>query len=225
MKSLIISAIAVFAVTSAFAVEFLPLPGSQKGQIVFVNRQEKLAASEIEAVCREVTKATKCKAVVGEASAGQVVIEVINNPDAPVLAAYPEDYKATVNIGKLDKNLKGAAIEKFYVSRCRKELLRAFCYACGAGGSQYPDNIMAIGSLADLDLVDEFIPGDTAYSCVSRIIKIGVTPTKLVPYVRACREGWAPAPTNDAQKAIWDKVHAMPTEPLKIKPETKKQEK
>ena len=24
-------------------------------------------------------------------------------------------------------------------------------------------------------------------------------------------------PTNDVQKAIWDKVHAIPTEPLKIK--------
>ena len=44
-------------------------------------------------------------------------------------------------------------------------------------------------------------------------------------YRKACEEGWAPQPTNDVQKAIWDKVHAMPTEPLKIKPETKKQEK
>ena len=31
-----------------------------------------------------------------------------------------------------------------------------------------------------------------------------------------------PAPTNDVQKAIWDEIHAMPTEPIKIKPETKK---
>ena len=27
---------------------------------------------------------------------------------------------------------------------------------------------------------------------------------------------------NEYQKAIWDKVHAMPTAPIKIKPETKK---
>lgn len=225
MKSLLSWAVATIVAASTFAVEFLPLPGSQKGQIVFINRQERLAVSEIEAVCREIAKATKCKAVLGEAAEGQVIIEIIDDKDSPALAAYPEDYKATVNVGKLDKGLTGKGIEKFYVPRCRKELLRAFCFACGAGGSQYPDNIMAIGRLADLDLVEEFIPGDTAFTCVARIIKIGVTPTKFVPYAKACREGWAPAPTNDVQKAIWDKVHAMPTEPLKIKPETKKQEK
>ena len=50
-------------------------------------------------------------------------------------------------------------------------------------------------------------------------------PGKRSVYRKACEEGWAPAPTNDVQKAIWDKVHAMPTEPIKIKPETKKTEK
>ena len=47
-------------------------------------------------------------------------------------------------------------------------------------------------------------------------------PVMMVTYGRAVREGWAPAPTNEYQKAIWDKIHAMPTEPIKIKPETKK---
>ena len=46
-----------------------------------------------------------------------------------------------------------------------------------------------------------------------------------VPYLVAVQEGWAPQPTNDVQKAIWDKVHALPTEPIKIKPEEKKTEK
>jgi hypothetical protein len=54
---------------------------------------------------------------------------------------------------------------------------------------------------------------------------LGVLPAQRATYLKACEEGWAPAPTNDVQKAIWDKVHAMPTEPIKIKPETKKQEK
>ena len=53
----------------------------------------------------------------------------------------------------------------------------------------------------------------------------GVTVRATTNYKTACREGWAPAPTNDVQKAIWDKVHAMPTEPIKIKPEEKKTEK
>ena len=52
--------------------------------------------------------------------------------------------------------------------------------------------------------------------------KLGIAQAKLTSYRRACVEGWAPAPANEYQKTIWDEVHAMPTEPLKIKPETKK---
>ena len=38
----------------------------------------------------------------------------------------------------------------------------------------------------------------------------------------ACREGWASAPTNDVQKAIWDKVRAIPDKPLTIEYDPKK---
>ena len=226
MNSRIITATALFiAAASAFGVDFLPVPNSQKGQVTFVNRQTRLADSEISSVCKTIEKATKCKATIGTAEGAKVVVEIVDDGTAPVMTAYPEDYRAVVNIGKLDMNLKGKALEKFFVSRCRKELLRAFCFACGAGGSQYPDNIMAIGDIRDLDLVDEFIPGDTASTCEVRLAKVGVMPMRFATYAKACREGWAPQPTNDVQKAIWDKVHAMPTEPIKIKPEEKKAEK
>ena len=36
----------------------------------------------------------------------------------------------------------------------------------------------------------------------------GLASAKRVAYKKACQEGWAPAPTNDIQKAIWDKVMA-----------------
>ena len=49
----------------------------------------------------------------------------------------------------------------------------------------------------------------------------GMTQARIASYLKACREGWAPAPTNEYQKAVWDKVHEMPTEPIKIKYEKK----
>ena len=52
--------------------------------------------------------------------------------------------------------------------------------------------------------------------------KCGVTPLRIATYRQACREGWAPAPTNDVQKAIWDKVHAIPKSPMKIEFDPKK---
>ena len=219
----IMAAVGASCALWAFGIEFLPVPGSQKGQVTFVNKQTRLAESEIQTVCGIIEKATKCKAAIGVAEDSPVVIEIVEDETSPAMTAYPEDYKAIVNVGRLDKNLKGRALEKFYPARCRKELLRAFCFACGAGGSQYPNNIMAIGDLTDLDLCEEFIPGDTASTCEMRLTKVGVTPTRFVSYAKACREGWAPAPTNDQQRVIWDKVHAMPTEPLKIAPEKTKQ--
>ena len=51
----------------------------------------------------------------------------------------------------------------------------------------------------------------------ARLPELGVTPWKETTYKRACEEGWAPAPTNEYQKAVWDKVHAIPDQPLKIK--------
>ena len=51
---------------------------------------------------------------------------------------------------------------------------------------------------------------------------LGIRRVRHTTYRKACYEGWAPPPTNAYQKAIWDMVHALPTEPMKIKPETKK---
>ena len=50
----------------------------------------------------------------------------------------------------------------------------------------------------------------------------GVTPARKGIYEAACQQGWAPAPTNDIQKAIWDKVHAVPATPMKIEFDPKK---
>ena len=50
----------------------------------------------------------------------------------------------------------------------------------------------------------------------------GVTPGNIETYETACCQGWAPTPTNDLQKAIWDKVHAIPATPMKIEFDPKK---
>ena len=39
---------------------------------------------------------------------------------------------------------------------------------------------------------------------------------RRIPYRQACKEGRAPVPTNDVQRAIWNKVHQIPDSPLVI---------
>ena len=111
--------------------------------------------------------------------------------------------------------------------RLHKEFWRTFAYLMGAANAQQQPCLMRpITSVADLDShkVAVLSPGPMGNVAASMSM-MGFARTEYATFRRACEEGWAPAPTNDVQKAIWDKVHEMPTEPLKIKPETKKQDK
>jgi len=43
-----------------------------------------------------------------------------------------------------------------------------------------------------------------------------VRPVYRASYAAACQEGWAPPPTNEYQRAIWNDVHKIPEKPMKI---------
>ena len=122
-----------------------------------------------------------------------------------------------MNVAALEKGLcSEESKKKFFIPRCRKEFIRAYCYACGAGGSNFKDNLMTITKTSDLDFCGEFIPADTKRSIQTALHERGLEPQIFKTYLRACNEGTAPAPTNEYQKAIWEKVHAIPDKPLKI---------
>ena len=62
-----------------------------------------------------------------------------------------------------------------------------------------------------------------SYTKISTFMKdVGYLTARRDTYYGACREGWAPAPTNDVQKAIFDQVKADkergPTNPITIPP-------
>lgn len=104
------------------------------------------------------------------------------------------------------------------------------------GDKQTPAGVLTAGATdkdgkavengADLEAINrDPLDAQTLLTMIRSVPSFGLTPPRRVPYHRACEEGWAPPPTNDIQKAIWEKVHALPTEPIRIKPETKKVEK
>lgn len=209
-------------------------PGSQKGKIVFVNTQKRLKAADIDAVIGTLVDDLSLN-IVQEASApgapselrvahgATVAIIVVDDVKTPTLLVAPEDRWAVVNVAKVADDLKSdRAREKFFASRSRKELMRAFSMLCGGASSQFPGNVMNQATMAGLDFCAERYPVDMLDHYKRYLGELGVTKRIETTYKKACREGWAPAPTNDVQKAIWDKVHQLPTEPIKINPETKK---
>ena len=75
----------------------------------------------------------------------------------------------------------------------------------------------------ELDAIPEESYGvDALMALRNGLPNYGVMPWHQTTYKRACREGWAPAPTNEFQKAIWEKTKADkergPTNPITIPP-------
>ena len=146
---------------------------------------------------------------------------VVDDATLPVLLSAPEEAWAILNVRTLDTDMPPREV---YDKRIRKELCRGMACVFNAGMSINKPCVMdPVYSKADLDglKIDIVVP-ESLSKMRDVAKKRGIGHAKVATYLAACEEGWAPAPTNDVQKAIWDKVHAMPTEPLKIKPETKK---
>ena len=208
-------------------------PGTQNGRIVYVNCQEAVPQDWLVTNATVFAQETRFKVDVSKGKfafpkptiVGNASLFVIDDPDMPTLLAAPEDRWVAVNVAPL----KAGAGEKraFFAARVNKELTRGFCLLAGAQDSNYPNALVGCVTKAeDLDkFFDCVLPVDVPARFPNYVKGYGVTPAEITTYRMACQEGWASAPTNDVQKAIWDKVHEMPSEPLKIKPETKKTEK
>lgn len=193
-----------------------------KGYVAFVNKQSRVGGSELVTVAEAIMKYAHMNYRVVddelEVKDAALVVRVLDEPGKPTLLVAPESWWAEVNVAGLAEGLvDDAAIKKFLPSRVRKEVMRAFVYAAGSGGSSFTGNILDVIDVKDLDYLPESLPVDALDMAIDHLCKRGVTQTEQVSYRIACREGWAAAPTNDLQKAVWDDVHALPTEPIKIK--------
>ena len=160
------------------------------------------------------------KTRVSPSAAFPVVVSVINDPssDATILIA-PEQSWATVNIAQLQKDKPE---EEVYGMRIHKEVWRATAMAMGAANSmQQPCLMRQINTLRELDRTRNTLPSPQPVNNMMEVAyKHNIAKIRMVTYKRACEEGWAPAPTNDIQKAIWERVKADkergPTNPIEI---------
>ena len=153
---------------------------------------------------------------------GKIGIVLVSDETTPSLLLAPEDGWAVVNIAKLNN---GTTDETVIQSRIRKEILRAFAFISGGAYAARGDFLMRdVKRPQDLDSME---PEDYGIELLRRFEEglpfYGITPWHETTYLKACEEGWAAKPENEYQQAIWNKVHSLPTEPLKIAPESTKQ--
>lgn len=207
-------------------------PNSRVGTVAVIDTQSKLSGEELVKVTEELSKSTKmnftyCRMSAGSpeallgASKAKYAVIVTEDPKAPASLLALDDNWAIMNVAKMDRGLNGDAVEKFLISRCRKQLSRLLAILCGGSASQFPNNVMDIKKLEDLDIAVEGLPYDKIIAMTDYLKSNGFQEEVRTTYRKAVQEGWAPAPTNDLQRAIWDKVHEVPTKPLTIEPEKK----
>ena len=213
---------------------FVVYPNSQKGSVAIIDIQDSISIEEsfnevFQSVKRQIPvkieyikkSAAEYTTLKSQSKANFAVI-LTSEEKLPPSMIVPEEGYAVVNLEKYKKGLSLPKDNAAYKKRCAKATLKAFMLLCGGCASRYPGHVGTALSVCDLDLSHDKIPIDIQDGIKKYLSSAGVTPLRRTIYKKAVEEGWAPAPTNDIQKAIWDKIHAMPTAPIKIKPETKK---
>ncbi len=203
----------------------------QKGRIVFANGQKLVSPDVIRRTAENIGEAVRMAVDVvpfsggraskkstanflKDANANGVIYLVGDDGDDPILVS-PEGLWATVNV----KVLSGTNV----VLRTQKEMARAFFILFGGGSSDVGHPLFGyMANLEQLDAASYGFPRETLGRLEKYLSQVGVTPYYQTTYRRACHLGWAPPPTNDVQKAIWDKIKADkergPTNPITIPP-------
>jgi hypothetical protein len=191
--------------------------------IHFVNLQKKVAFSELETVMGDIRRMTQLPAVLTNMSdvrrpdAAKVVADALKGTNVaavvviadvagqPSLVVAPEARWATVNAAALVT--PGVSAEMLAL-RLRKETWRAFGYLMGAANSSFEHCLLKpVFKPEDLDkLKGQTLSPEPFNKILQQAAVLGVKPTRMTTYRKACEEGWAPAPTNDFQRAIWEEM-------------------
>lgn len=143
--------------------------------------------------------------LLADTNTAAAVIVVTELPGQPTLLIAPESRWAQVNAAALaTAGVPASLLDE----RLHKELLRALGYLMGAGHSSSGRCLMrAVRSTAELDVLEaKNLSLEPLGKIMTHARFLGMQPIRMAPYRKAVEEGWAAAPTNDAQKAIWNEV-------------------
>jgi hypothetical protein len=194
-------------------------PGDSR-RVVFLNLQKRVAGKDLDVVKGTLSGLFRIESVLKvredspdavKAAAAELkdekigaVIVIHDTPDAPSLLVAPEARWALVNVAALAADKPSAEI---LVERVQKQQWRAFAYLAGAAGTNAKTCLMKpIVSPAELDALGKAPSMETISKIMANVAGLGINPARVTSYRRACEEGWAPAPTNDIQKAIWKEI-------------------
>lgn len=185
-----------------------------------INKQKLVSAAPLNAMAEDVFNLLHVSVEIVSALPNDqktaVSIFVEDGGSDTALLIAPEKQTAVVNVRSLYADRPSSDVLE---SRVRKELWRALVYVLGGGNSQDKSDVMRlIRSPSDLDASINYLPSPEPFHVMmASMEKLGICKAGYVTYKQACVEGWAPPPTTELEKKIWNQVHELPTNPITIK--------
>lgn len=188
--------------------------------ILFLNAQTRVPGTAVREPLNQIEKLLRLPCVVrDQPSAEPVAAAVKSVADAnvaavivigdstgyPPLLLAPENRWALVNVAALG----GADVPADRLAdRLQKEIVRAFGMLLGSACSTSEGCVLKpVLRPEDLDaLKAKNLSVEPMNKILSYVQRLGVKPSRMTTYRKAVEEGWAPAPTNDFQRAIWREV-------------------
>jgi hypothetical protein len=201
-------------------VMYTPTEGAS---VLFVNTQKKIAYTILSGFQEDMKKILRFPMMISEQKqtydvAGiaiealkdkkiAAVIVICDIPGQPQMLVAPEARWVIVNVAALTT---AGVTDEALALRVQKQLWRAFGYLMGAANSNLEGCVLKpVFSAEDLDsLKGKALSPEVLMKMANQASKMGIKPSRLTTYRKACEEGWAPMPTNSFQKAIWEEVKA-----------------
>jgi len=133
------------------------------------------------------------------------VIVIGDSAGYPSLLVAPENRWVLINVAALGG--QDVSIEQL-TERVQKETWRAFGYVMGAANSNFEHCLLKpVFQPADLDALKIKVLSPEPFNKIMlQAQKLGMSSVRITSYRKAVQEGWAPAPTNDCQRAIWQEL-------------------
>ena len=194
--------------------------------VAIYSNQNKIRISDLSCVAMSITDSIQLPVVIeqkelkpGPSSDPRIGFAIFLTEGGAKLQFAPQDGWASLDVSWLTSDNASSDVTAL---RIRKQIWRALVYGLGGGNSTFAHCIMKpIFTLQELDNNKATMACPENYGKVTETAAIlGIKPVFKTTYLNACREGWAPAPTNDVQKAIWEKVKAeksvKPSNPIKV---------
>lgn len=206
---------------SVVVVDTREKPGAAADQFKEVFERLSKTNVKVEKVARNANEKPHAKALAAlKANKAAYSILIAESDECSGLCVMPEERIAIINAKRYLGGNDPVAPE----TRLIKEVWRALGFVGGVGYAPYQNDVLQpVYNLRELDaLVYQVMQPMNFQKMYGQMAKFGVKRARHIPYRLAVMEGWAPQPTNEYQKAIWDEVRSAPKNPMKIEFDPKK---